>query len=141
MNTRLAARRPKRDATETATQPLVTLIGRLVMNACHAKSNEGSPWRSVHHLLNRSVGRMHVFRKAADLEAFERVMVEAHQRQPIRNLAYCILSNHWHLRAMSTCCRCSVMPSEMLCQRAWSRERNCGGRVVYGRGRAAATRR
>jgi hypothetical protein len=23
-------------------------------------------------------------------------MVEAHQREPIRILAYCILSNHWH---------------------------------------------
>jgi putative transposase len=39
---------------------------------------------------------MHMFRKAADFEAFERVMVEAHQREPIRILAYCILSNHWH---------------------------------------------
>ena len=37
-----------------------------------------------------------MFRKAADFEAFERVMVEAHQREPIRILAYCILSNHWH---------------------------------------------
>jgi putative transposase len=39
---------------------------------------------------------MHMFRKAADFEAFEPVMVEAHQREPIRILAYCILSNHWH---------------------------------------------
>jgi putative transposase len=38
---------------------------------------------------------MHIFRKAAEFEAFERVMVEAHQREPIRILAYCILSNHW----------------------------------------------
>jgi hypothetical protein len=30
---------------------------------------------------------MHMFHKAADLEAFERVMVEAHQREPIRILA------------------------------------------------------
>jgi putative transposase len=39
---------------------------------------------------------MHMFRQAADLQAFERVMFEAHQREPIRILAYCILSNHWH---------------------------------------------
>jgi putative transposase len=39
---------------------------------------------------------MHMFRKQSDLEAFERVMVEAHQRQPIRILSYCVLSNHWH---------------------------------------------
>jgi hypothetical protein len=37
---------------------------------------------------------MHMFRTAADFEAFERVMVEVHQREPIRILAYCILSNH-----------------------------------------------
>ena len=40
-----------------------------------------------------------MFRKAADFEAFERVMVEAHQREPIRILANCILSNHWHFGA------------------------------------------
>ena len=39
---------------------------------------------------------MHMFRKDADFEAFERVMVEAHQRQPVRILSYCVLSNHWH---------------------------------------------
>ena len=37
-----------------------------------------------------------MFRKEADFEAFERVMVEAHERQPIRILSYCVLSNHWH---------------------------------------------
>jgi hypothetical protein len=40
-----------------------------------------------------------MFRKAADFEAFECVMVEAHRREPIRSLAYCILSIHWHLGA------------------------------------------
>jgi hypothetical protein len=42
------------------------------------------PARFDYHVLNRSVGRMHMFRKEADFEAFERVMVEAHARQPIR---------------------------------------------------------
>jgi putative transposase len=37
-----------------------------------------------------------MFRKQADFEAFERVMVEAHERQPIRILSYCVLSSHWH---------------------------------------------
>jgi putative transposase len=37
-----------------------------------------------------------MFRKEADFEAFERVMVDAHNRQPIRILSYCVLSNHWH---------------------------------------------
>jgi putative transposase len=39
---------------------------------------------------------MHMFRKTADFESFERVMVEAHRREPVRILSYCVLSNHWH---------------------------------------------
>ena len=42
---------------------------------------------------------MHMFRKDADFEAFERVMVETHLRQPLRILSYCVLSNHWHFVA------------------------------------------
>ena len=37
-----------------------------------------------------------MFRKEPDFEAFERVIVETHERQPIRILSYCVLSNHWH---------------------------------------------
>jgi hypothetical protein len=51
-----------------------------------------APGGFVHHVLNRSVGRMHKFCKESDFEAFERVMVEAHLRQPIRILSYCVLS-------------------------------------------------
>ena len=47
-------------------------------------------------MLNRSVGKMHLFGKDADFEAFQRVLIEAHQRHPIRILSYCVLSNHWH---------------------------------------------
>jgi putative transposase len=39
---------------------------------------------------------MHLFGKDADFEAFERVMIAAHRRHPIRILSYCVLSNHWH---------------------------------------------
>ena len=42
----------------------------------------------VYHVLDRSVGKMHLFGKDADFEA--------HQRHPIRILSYCVLSNHWH---------------------------------------------
>ena len=47
-------------------------------------------------VLNRSVGKRHLFGKDADFEAFQRVMIEAHQRYPIRILSDCVLSNHWH---------------------------------------------
>jgi putative transposase len=46
-----------------------------------------APGGLVYHVLNRSVGRMHMFRKEADFGAFERVMVETHQRQPLRILS------------------------------------------------------
>jgi putative transposase len=39
---------------------------------------------------------MHMFRKDADFEAFQQVMIEAYERHPIRILSYCVLSNHWH---------------------------------------------
>ena len=47
-----------------------------------------APGGQVYHVLNRSVGRMHLFGKNADFEAFQRVMIEAHQRHPIRILSY-----------------------------------------------------
>jgi putative transposase len=60
------------------------------------RSARVAPAGFVYHVLNRSAGGMHLFRKEPDFEAFERVMAEAHQRQPIRILSYCVLSNHWH---------------------------------------------
>jgi putative transposase len=43
-----------------------------------------APGGFVDHVLNRSVGTMHIFRQESDFEAFERVMVAAHLRQSIR---------------------------------------------------------
>jgi putative transposase len=51
----------------------------------------------VYHVLNRGVGRMRLFRKAADFAAMEQVLEETFQRTGIRILAYCVMSNHWHL--------------------------------------------
>jgi REP-associated tyrosine transposase len=51
----------------------------------------------VYHVLNRAVGRSTLFEKAVDFEAFVRVLTEANERTPMRLLAYCIMSNHWHL--------------------------------------------
>jgi putative transposase len=39
---------------------------------------------------------MKLFRTDKDFLAFERVMIEARLRVPIRIVDYCILSNHWH---------------------------------------------
>ncbi len=53
----------------------------------------------VFHVLNRAVGRSRLFEKAADYDAFLRVLGEARERVPMRLLAYCLMPNHWHLVA------------------------------------------
>jgi putative transposase len=48
------------------------------------------------HVLNRGVGRMRLFLKDADFEAFERLIEKTLVTRPMRICAYCLLSNHWH---------------------------------------------
>lgn len=55
-----------------------------------------APGGQVYHVLNRSAGRITLFRRDADYLAFERVMVEALERHPLRICSYCIMPNHWH---------------------------------------------
>ena len=51
----------------------------------------------VFHVLNRGVGRMRLFLKDADFEAFERIIEKTLESCPMRICAYCLMSNHWHL--------------------------------------------
>ncbi len=51
----------------------------------------------IYHLLNRGNGRMPIFHKAGDFEAFERVLAEGLQRYPVELLTYTLTPNHWHL--------------------------------------------
>lgn len=51
----------------------------------------------VYHVLNRAAGKRRVFEQPDDYAAFERVLVEAHERVAMRTLAYCVMPNHWHL--------------------------------------------
>ena len=50
----------------------------------------------MYHVLNRSAGRVPLFRAAGDFLAFQRLLVEAHGRLPLPILSYCVLGNHWH---------------------------------------------
>ena len=50
----------------------------------------------MYHVLNRSVAGLALFRKEADFEAFERIMIEAHGLHPLRILAWCAMRTHWH---------------------------------------------
>ena len=49
------------------------------------------------HVLNRGVGRMRLFLKDADFEAFERIVEQTLESRPMRILGYCLMPNHWHL--------------------------------------------
>lgn len=51
----------------------------------------------VYHVLNRANGRMKIFRKDKDYEAFEHILEEAKVKHPMHILAYCLMPNHWHL--------------------------------------------
>jgi putative transposase len=55
-----------------------------------------APGGFVYHVLNRTVGRMAMFRKPGDYDAFLRTLIEAHQRHPIPILAFCLMPTHWH---------------------------------------------
>lgn len=50
----------------------------------------------VYHVLNRAVGRMRIFSTDHDYLAFQRVMVDALDRHPVRLLGYCLMPTHWH---------------------------------------------
>src|SRR5487761_1246612 len=55
------------------------------------------PGGMLFHVLNRGVGRMRLFLKEADFEAFERNVEKTLETCPMRIVAYCLMSNHWHL--------------------------------------------
>jgi len=50
----------------------------------------------VFHVLNRGVGRMRLFLKDADFDAFERGLAKTLESRPMRIVAYAVLPNHWH---------------------------------------------
>ncbi len=54
------------------------------------------PGQLIYHVWNRAAGRLRLFKKDADYLAFKRILVEAHQRHPIRLLDWCLMPNHWH---------------------------------------------
>ncbi len=56
-----------------------------------------APGGGIYHVLNRGVGKMKLFRGKRDHEAFQRCLQETIEKVPMRVLAYCVMSNHWHL--------------------------------------------
>ena len=55
-----------------------------------------APGGFAYHAINRAVARLPLFQKDGDYAAFERVLAQAMEKQPIRLLGYCLMPNHWH---------------------------------------------
>jgi len=62
--------------------------------ARRARSSAGG---QVFHVLNRGNCRMDIFSKPGDYAAFIKILEEGRRRTDMRVLAYCLMSNHWHL--------------------------------------------
>jgi len=62
-----------------------------------ARRTRIAPGEIVYHALNRANGGNELFHKPEDYSAFERIMISAMHRTPIRLLAYCLMPNHWHM--------------------------------------------
>lgn len=56
-----------------------------------------APGGMVFHVLNRGNDRRTIFEDDGDYEAFLRMLYQIQQAAPMRVLAYCLLSNHWHM--------------------------------------------
>ena len=48
-------------------------------------------------MINRGNARAEVFHKPEDYAAFLKLMQDAHERLPMRRLAWCVMPNHFHL--------------------------------------------
>ncbi len=51
----------------------------------------------VYHVFNRANGRLRIFKKAADFQAFEQILSEGIERFDMRLCGWCLMGNHWHL--------------------------------------------
>ena len=69
----------------------ISLTG--VKPSSHKTSGDVAPSGWVYHVLNRSEAGLPLFPKEADDEAFERIIIEAQQRHPMRVLAWCWMRN------------------------------------------------
>ncbi len=69
-------------------------IGEAVWMPRTARSIEAG---MIYHVLNRRNGRLRLFHKEGDYDAFEEVLTEGLKRYPVALLTYCLMPNHWHL--------------------------------------------
>jgi hypothetical protein len=63
----------------------------------HAAYGSRCPGGNVFHVLNSANGRLRLFEKDGNFLTFETLLAELAERFPMRILAWCLMSNHWHL--------------------------------------------
>ena len=51
----------------------------------------------VYHVLNRGNGRMKVFHKPGDYQAFADLLVDGKRKADVEIFGFCLMPNHWHL--------------------------------------------
>lgn len=56
-----------------------------------------APGGLCYHVLNRGNAQARVFHDDADYRSFLGLMAQAGEKVPMRNLAYCLMPNHFHL--------------------------------------------
>jgi putative transposase len=56
-----------------------------------------APGGVVYHVCNRGSRKGPLFRSPTDYETFIRLIAQARSLRPMRIIAYCLMSNHWHL--------------------------------------------
>lgn len=60
------------------------------------RTRRAAPGGYVYHVLNRGVGRMRLFTKPRDYEAFLEILDETLAKIPLRICGFCLMPNHWH---------------------------------------------
>jgi putative transposase len=56
-----------------------------------------APGGVIHHVLNRGVRKMTLFRGRSDYLAFQQCLLDTMRIVPVPVLGYCVMPNHWHL--------------------------------------------
>jgi len=51
----------------------------------------------VYHVLNRGNGRLDIFKKPDDFQAFLQILCDGKQKADVELFGFCLMSNHWHL--------------------------------------------
>ena len=82
---------------ERGTVSLIDSHGLAGLRVAMPRSARVAPGGMVFHALNRGVGRMRLFEKPQDYQAFEDLVAETLEKCPLRICAHCLLPNHWHM--------------------------------------------